>query len=667
MAYEKKEWVTGDVITAADMNRLEDGVNTSQSMFAFKGNCTFENLPASGNNVNDTYYVTDKECGYTWNGSAWCQSGAYGISISELSSDIDNTMECIFNGGIIPSVDYQEHYYIDYTDGNILYISGSIYIASSFISIPGIVDRISISDAFTEGKAGYAFYDGNKNYISGGQERIATIPINAKYFRFTARSDEKIKNCILYKDSIDYGIKQNRDIIDLLNKGYLYSEPSLAKGYLDLTNGKKSVYNDEYYCTGFIEIPFDTYSIHHNFRMIDEGASGFCFYDEEFSFISSVKTDKTIENIPSNAKYIRGTDFSTTTHTGRYLKFSCGEINKRFWESDNYPLSSTIDVNLKSGYVIYTNGEEDAYSGYGKSDYISIPSNCKYYINDCKYHLEAISGNAFYDENKNYICGNQLFFGEIPTNAKYIRITNGDAITDVNVKHITFVEETTNEHFKALYPFRNKIIAFGGDSITFGLDDNTDEQLSCPWVKQVGEKLHTNTVNYGVSSATLGEGQIYKLLEHYEEYSDDVDIFGFMIGINDWFRGNAFGTINDNTDSTYLGCLNMFCKGIVQKWKPKDGKKVFIMTYPHSDLIPTNGQSVSWEEWNDGIRQVAKKYSIPICDVYNELGISSETDTDGTYWKIYSNPPQHSAHLTQDGANVFADYIANWVQRMFGI
>ena len=95
MAYSKKEWVTGDTITKDELNRMEEGIDSCQNMFNYKGNCLFADLPASGNSVNDTYYVTDKECGYTWNGNEWSQSGAYGTSISELKSDLvelDNAM-----------------------------------------------------------------------------------------------------------------------------------------------------------------------------------------------------------------------------------------------------------------------------------------------------------------------------------------------------------------------------------------------------------------------------------------------------------------------------------------------------------------------------------------------------------------------------------------------
>lgn len=44
------------------------------SPFNFKGSITFSELPISDNQINDTYYCTDKKCRYSWNGTSWTQS-----------------------------------------------------------------------------------------------------------------------------------------------------------------------------------------------------------------------------------------------------------------------------------------------------------------------------------------------------------------------------------------------------------------------------------------------------------------------------------------------------------------------------------------------------------------------------------------------------------------
>lgn len=37
----------------------------------YKGECTYANLPGSGNTAGDQWFVTDKGCSYVWNGSSW--------------------------------------------------------------------------------------------------------------------------------------------------------------------------------------------------------------------------------------------------------------------------------------------------------------------------------------------------------------------------------------------------------------------------------------------------------------------------------------------------------------------------------------------------------------------------------------------------------------------
>ena len=73
-----------------------DDVIRSQmiSPFAYKGSCTYANLPANPS-VNDAWYVTDRNCLMAWNGSAWGQAGpdSYDLldSISLRTKDSDLT------------------------------------------------------------------------------------------------------------------------------------------------------------------------------------------------------------------------------------------------------------------------------------------------------------------------------------------------------------------------------------------------------------------------------------------------------------------------------------------------------------------------------------------------------------------------------------------------
>ena len=81
----------------AATNERIDTVNTQlAASFFFKGSSTYAALPVSGNTINDTYYVTDndKQCWYSWDGTAWVQSSMsqadYAGLIAQLKADMSS-------------------------------------------------------------------------------------------------------------------------------------------------------------------------------------------------------------------------------------------------------------------------------------------------------------------------------------------------------------------------------------------------------------------------------------------------------------------------------------------------------------------------------------------------------------------------------------------------
>ena len=71
--------------------------------YKFRGSCTYASLPTSGNAINDAFYVTDKKCKYSWNGTNWYQSSlneadyldefsAFKSEVKEDLDDVNNTI-----------------------------------------------------------------------------------------------------------------------------------------------------------------------------------------------------------------------------------------------------------------------------------------------------------------------------------------------------------------------------------------------------------------------------------------------------------------------------------------------------------------------------------------------------------------------------------------------
>lgn len=63
--------------------------------FNFKGSTTYAALPTSGNTKNDTYYVTDRKCRYTWTGTAWRQSSLNEGDYTDLLNALEDRLDAL--------------------------------------------------------------------------------------------------------------------------------------------------------------------------------------------------------------------------------------------------------------------------------------------------------------------------------------------------------------------------------------------------------------------------------------------------------------------------------------------------------------------------------------------------------------------------------------------
>lgn len=88
-----------DVEVTNELDGMATDIATLQGQignpFSYKGSvASIANLPATGNTLNDTYYVESETCLYSWTGSAWARSSMseddYLAEISELKSALEN-------------------------------------------------------------------------------------------------------------------------------------------------------------------------------------------------------------------------------------------------------------------------------------------------------------------------------------------------------------------------------------------------------------------------------------------------------------------------------------------------------------------------------------------------------------------------------------------------
>lgn len=96
MAELKNKAVNLEVLKEAykDLDTKKANKTDISVPYKFRGNCTFASLPTSGNEINDTFYVTDKKCKYSWNGTNWYQSSLnetdYLDEFDAFKNEVDN-------------------------------------------------------------------------------------------------------------------------------------------------------------------------------------------------------------------------------------------------------------------------------------------------------------------------------------------------------------------------------------------------------------------------------------------------------------------------------------------------------------------------------------------------------------------------------------------------
>lgn len=348
---------------------------------------------------------------------------------------------------------------------------------------------------------------------------------------------------------------------------------------------------------------------------------------------------------------------------------------------EEFETTAGIYVNSNGG-ATGSNANYCAVSGSSDSVYkIAIPSGCtKIVLDNISFNTAGTAGWATYSGvsmpfASTFIRGGQTSeVTNITQEEKYIAVSSFK-VNGVLPEYIgfTFVFGESGEYVEDIAKRVSalegsdfgKSIAFVGDSVTYGYDDdNRGQQLPNPWVAQVAEILGATVANQGVSSASLMEGQTAgggqtprAWCVDYTDLSNGYDIVGVMIGINDCYRGYTLGEFSDTTIDTFYGALHVFWKGMIAKYPPENNKRLFMIIYPHYEVMST------WDSYVNAMIEVCNRYSIPILDLRSSMGVSCYADSEYKYWRHSTGG--HSPHLTQLGADVVAPVVAAYVKRMF--
>lgn len=191
-----KNAVQNKVVNAA----LQDVRQRQTSPYNFKGAvATLADLPSTGQEVNDTYYVEAVKYRVTWTGSAWQQSSMEESKYTDELADLKNDIEIVAEGH---APIYFDSVFGEYPNAQGGFTPYSTWVRTDYIPVNGgeIINIVNINPTHDN-----AWYDENKNIISRfevpvGNPASVTAPANARYMVVSNNKQFQIKT--IYREDL---------------------------------------------------------------------------------------------------------------------------------------------------------------------------------------------------------------------------------------------------------------------------------------------------------------------------------------------------------------------------------------------------------------------------------------------------------------------------------
>jgi lysophospholipase L1-like esterase len=244
-------------------------------------------------------------------------------------------------------------------------------------------------------------------------------------------------------------------------------------------------------------------------------------------------------------------------------------------------------------------------------------------------------------------------FNPKPTN----KVTLVSRQTDVKIASDASSEAYTNEKIASVYDamegissglavskWAGKTVNFLGDSVTSG----------ATYVDALNDIIGFGTVNnYGRIGTTIGGTSSDSFVNRYTGMSNDADLVIVFGGINDFWHGDVtLGNIDDDTNETLYGSLNLLCNGLIDKYPTKT---ICFMT-PLRTSIAAGGLIENMDDVADAVINVCKKFAIPVFDLYNVYGFTPSVKS--VVETFYTD----TIHPTEAGGQWIAERLAKFLE-----
>lgn len=220
---------------------------------------------------------------------------------------------------------------------------------------------------------------------------------------------------------------------------------------------------------------------------------------------------------------------------------------------------------------------------------------------------------------------------------------------------------------------RGKKINVLGDSITEGAGVSLPENRFCDRLKFFFGAAEVR--NYGIGGTRIAPQRTPSAYPRHDldfisrvpEMDPDADLVLVFGGTNDFGHGDApLGTAADTAPDTFYGALSVLMTLLIEKYP---GRPIVFLTPLHrqGEAIPKtissaggfeSGSGPILEDYVDAIRTVARRFSLPVLDLWATSGISPQVPV------IRKRFIPDGLHPNDDGHAILADRIVGFLNSL---
>lgn len=570
--------------------------------------------------------------------------------INQLKSQITASVNGIYNGiKTISDVTVNVGAAVNKSTGEVTqFPQYTTWAASELYTIPDgtkkIESNFNMGVGFTT-TFGFAIYDSSNTFVVGGQDLSAiTIQDNYKYIRMTNYNADSDHSGLYVSFVLDVSLNDNQNRLDALSP---YSVIDNSIPNLTLLANHQVQTSDgvivalQYWFTWYFPVKKGQ-TLTANVKTVNATDHIFAFSTElpEVNVKTGVNAVRNNVN-ESNINVLFETDGyfiicmpTTPTVTGT-LQYSANlsetieTISSNVFAEtlyENLPLIYGTAINKSSGVM---NSFAETLTTWVTTPFITIPADTSAIESNFDASGgSAIMGCAVYDETFTYVTGaaDPALINPIPTNAKYIRLTDYDADSDHSGIYVKFYVPVNAMAGKTCFCFGDSVTWYDLNPYTWGKENGKPAIGYETWMRRI---LGLATTNKGISGA-----EVTQICDSLKSTNlTGVDFLTLTSGANDERHNTTLGAVLE-AGSTFD--TTTFCGAIqsaIEYALAQNPEMKIILCTPIQGWIYENGYDETDypshpdggdidPKWANAIKRIAEIYALPVCDWYTESGLN---------------------------------------------